>query len=151
MGWVPTTLPPGAMPTMNPPQITTPTGWDPSPYGTLRTRTWLCLRFIWSGHLFAECPGAPGQMHAAISCAAPQYRSLMYYGGGRLQETPYGSDTYTSDGAWPPQPSSSLSPFPGSANTCTGTCTFGPNLLTLSSRTKTGLGNDSFRDIVREK
>ena len=125
MGWVPTEPPPGAMPPMPSPLVTTVAGWDPPPIDTKRKREGLCFRCSRPGHYIAECPVAPAQMNVAIPCAAaPQPPARMYYGGGWLQETPHSSGGYTSAGASPSQPSSSTSPSPGPANNGTSTPTF---------------------------
>ena len=128
-----------------PPRVSAPTSWGSPPGGAPRGAKWLCFRCNPPGHYIAECPVAPAHMNVAIPFAAPQHPSMMYYGGGLLQETPYGSGEHTSARASPPQPSSS--PSPDLVNNGSYAPTFHPHLVAEQFARQGKAGSQDFTGV----
>ena len=96
MGWVPTDPPPGVMPPMPPLPVGNPTGWRPPPNPEPLGHEGVCYRYHRPSHYVAECTISPAHMNVGVPFTAQQHPHPMHYGGGWVQESPPGSDGYTS-------------------------------------------------------
>ena len=144
MGWVPTDPPSGVMPPMPPPPVGNPTGWGPPPNPVSRRQKGVCYRCHRSGHYVTECPISPSHMNVAVPFTAQQCHHPMHCGGGRVQDSPPGSDGYTATVVPPPQPFSNTSHEQKNDGSCAPP--FNPHLLTaqFTQKDKDGhIGNRS--------